>query len=190
MDRSHPRGVVSRVGDRGSSNTCADCRRMNPQFAQVSGKASVPRFTELLPTTCWRAIRSSHPCHCSCPQNGHAFRALRLRRKSKMPFIAQPRAKSKLRFIVLSLLHCGRSGVRVSGLRPGRCSHLLRPREQQPGIHYSRSTHHATNNSFPGDCRATQERRIGEAAAERSGRVEPAVPAFACHSRRTDEGPD
>ena len=96
-DQSHPSGAVFRVGERGSSNTCADWRRMNPQFAHVSGNASVPRSTEPLATTCSSAIRSSHPCHCSCPQNGQAIRASRLRRKSKIPFIANGASAHVLR---------------------------------------------------------------------------------------------
>ena len=63
---------------------------MNPQFAHVSGKASVPRSTVALPRTCSSATRSSHPCQSSPPQNGHAMRASRLRRKSKMRFVVPP----------------------------------------------------------------------------------------------------
>ena len=71
---------------RGSSRTCADCKRMKPQLAQVRGNASVFLSTDLLPMTCSSATRSSHPCHCSWPQNGQLMRASRLLRKSKMRF--------------------------------------------------------------------------------------------------------
>src|SRR5439155_5297699 len=59
---------------------------MKPQFAQVSGNASVPRSTVLLPMTCSSETRLSPPCHCSWPQNGQLMRAPRLLRKSKMRF--------------------------------------------------------------------------------------------------------
>jgi hypothetical protein len=88
-DAAHERGGL--VGEvRGSSSTCADWSRMNPQFAHVSGNASVPRSTALPPTTCSSATRSSHPCQSSWPQNGHAIRASRLSKKSKMRFVASP----------------------------------------------------------------------------------------------------
>jgi hypothetical protein len=72
----------------GSSRTCADCKRMKPQLAQVSGKASLLLSTVSLSPTVSSATRSSHPCHCSCPQNGQLIRASRLLRKSKMCFTA------------------------------------------------------------------------------------------------------
>src|SRR5579884_3258488 len=63
---------------------------MKPQFAHVSGNASVPRSTVALRATCSSATRSSQPCQSSLPQNGHALRASRLRKKSKMCFVASP----------------------------------------------------------------------------------------------------
>ena len=57
---------------------------MKPQFAQVSGNASPRRSMVPLPIAWSSVIRSSQPCQSSCPQNGHAMRAARLCRKSKM----------------------------------------------------------------------------------------------------------
>jgi hypothetical protein len=51
---------------------------------QVRGKASARRLTASLPMTWSNVTRSSQPCHCSPPQNGHPRRAPRLRRKSKI----------------------------------------------------------------------------------------------------------
>jgi hypothetical protein len=56
---------------------------MKPQFAHVSGKASVFLSAPSLPA-CGNATRSSQPCQCSHPQNGQAIRAPRLARKSNM----------------------------------------------------------------------------------------------------------
>jgi hypothetical protein len=78
------------LGARGSSSTWADCSRMKPQFAHVSGNASMPRSTAALPAACSSATRSSQPCHSSAPQNGHVMRAPRLRKKSKIRFVASP----------------------------------------------------------------------------------------------------
>lgn len=61
---------------------------MKPQFRHVSGSASVPRSTAAPRATCGRETRSSQPCQSSRPQNGHAIRASRLRRKSKIRFVA------------------------------------------------------------------------------------------------------
>ena len=85
------------LGARGSSSTWADWSRMKPQFAQVSGNASMPRSTVALPTTCWSPTRSSQPCQSSPPQNGHAMRASRLRKKSKIRFVAFPICRSDRR---------------------------------------------------------------------------------------------
>ena len=69
---------------RGSSSTWADWSRMNPQFAQVSGTASVRRSSVPLPTAWSSVTRSSQPCQSSWPQKGQDMRASRLRKKSKM----------------------------------------------------------------------------------------------------------
>jgi hypothetical protein len=87
--KPHARGELG-LEARGSSSTWADWSRMKPQFAQVSGNASVPRSTAALPATCSSATRSSQPCQSSPPQKGHAMRASRLRKKSKMRFVASP----------------------------------------------------------------------------------------------------
>lgn len=70
---------------------------MNPQFVHVSGKASTLRSIALLPITWSRVTRSSQPCHLSPPQNGHAMRAPRLRRKSKMDFNGERRRAERRR---------------------------------------------------------------------------------------------
>ena len=57
---------------------------MKPQFAQVRGKASPRRSTDVLPIAWSSVTRSSQPCHSSCPQNGQDGRAPRLRKKSKI----------------------------------------------------------------------------------------------------------